>query len=154
MVASNLRVEPGRRYHVSASVSCADRTVHFTLQDLDTPGAPLQTAVVAHSLRGKLGLGSSPFVVGGLAKRMPPHQWDGRIEALRLLAGRPQTGTASPDPELWGPSLLVWKAAAGPGTQWNWAGEGKAAEGGDPRRQALLDLCQVLLNANEFLYLH
>jgi hypothetical protein len=154
VVASNLRVELGRRYHLTASISCADHAVHFTLQDLDTPGAPLQTAAVTHSLRGKLGLGSSPVVVGGLGKRALPHQWDGRIEALRLLGGRSQPANGSPDPRLWGPSLLVWNAAAGPGTSWNWAGEGKAAEASDPRRQALLDLCQVLLNANEFLYLH
>jgi hypothetical protein len=48
----------------------------------------------------------------------------------------------------------VWKAAAGPGTGWSWAGDAKAPDSGDPRRQAFLDLCQVLLNANEFLYLH
>jgi hypothetical protein len=154
VVASNLRVELGRRYHIIASVSCAEHTVHFSLRDLDTPGAPLQTAVVPHSLRGKLGLGSSQFVVGGLSKRTAPHQWDGRIEALRLLGGSAQADGSSPDPERWGPSLLVWKAAAGPGTAWSWTGEAKAPDSADPRRQALLDLCQVLLNANEFLYLH
>ena len=154
VVASNLRVELGRRYHVIASVSCADRTVHFSLQDLDTPSAPRQTAVVPHSLRGKLGMGASQFVVGGLSKRTPPHQWDGQIEALRLLDGRHEPTAGSPNPGLWGPSLLAWKAAAGTGTSWNWTGEGKTADSADPRRQALLDLCQVLLNANEFLYLH
>ena len=154
VVASNLRVELGRRYHITASVSCAEHTVHFSLRDLDTPGAPLQTAVATHSLRGKLGLGSSQFVVGGLSKRTAPHQWDGRIEALRLLGGSAQTDGSSPDPERWGPSLQVWKASGGPGTGWSWAGDAKAPDSGDPRRQALLDLCQVLLNANEFLYLH
>jgi hypothetical protein len=29
---------------------------------------------------------------------------------------------------------------------------GESAEGNNPRRAALVDFCQVLLNANEFLY--
>jgi hypothetical protein len=157
VVASNLRVEPGRRYHATVSVSCADRMVHFTLRELDTPGAPLQTAAVHHALRGKLGLGSSTLVVGGLGKRLPGHQWDGRIEALRLSMGRPQPDAGPANPESWTASpasLRVWNANAGPGADWTWAGEGKAVENTDPRRQAFADLCQVLLNANEFLYLH
>jgi hypothetical protein len=157
VVASNLRVEPGRRYYAAVAVSCADRVVHFALRDLEVPGAPLQTASVHHTLRGKLGLGSSTLVVGGLGKRLPPHQWDGRIEALRLSAGRHQPDAAAANPESWAPSpasLLVWNAKAGPGAVWNWAGEGKVSENADPRRQAFADLCQVLLNANEFLYLH
>jgi hypothetical protein len=157
VVASNLRVELGRRYHVSASISCVDRSVRFRLRDLDLPGAPLQEAVVHQPLKGKLGLGSSSIVVGGLSKRMPPHQWDGRIEALRLVAGRLEPEASGPRPESWAGAagvLLAWNAAAGPGPQWNWSGEGKAPESGDPRRQALVDLCQILLNTNEFLYLH
>jgi hypothetical protein len=157
VVASNLRMELGRRYHVAVSVSCADRTVHFSLRDLETPGAQRQEAVVHHSLRGKLGLGSSSLVVGGLSKRMPPHHWDGRIEALRLVAGRLQPDAVGTPPESWAASsgsLLVWNAAAGPGSHWNWYGEGKAAESAEPRRQAFADLCQILLNTNEFFYLH
>jgi len=32
--------------------------------------------------------------------------------------------------------------------------ETKSSEANDPYRQALNDLCQVLLNTNEFFYLH
>jgi hypothetical protein len=157
VIASNLRVELGRRYHVTVSVSCAERVLQFTLRDMDAAGAALQTAAVSHALRGKLGLGSSPLVVGGLGKRMPTHQWDGRIEALRLFTGRPRTDTAATGPGTWTrspSSLLVWNVNEGPGADWSWTGEGKAAENADPRKQAFADLCQILLNANEFLYLH
>jgi hypothetical protein len=155
VVASNLRLELGRRYHVTATISCAERTVHFSLRDLDTPGAVVQTVSVSHSLRGKLGLGSASLVVGGLGKRNPPHQWDGFIEAFRLVEGRLPQAAGPSAPEAWGPSLLVWKAAdTDSGTAWSWAGEGKAAAAADPRREAYADLCQMLLNSNEFLYLH
>jgi hypothetical protein len=154
VVASNLRVELGRRYRASAAVSCAERTVHFTLQDLETAGAPVQTVVVPHAVRGKLGAGAAPIVVGGLGKRSPAHQWDGRIEALRLLEGRGVAPSVPSDPGSWGPALLVWKAATGPGGTWQWAGDGKTAAPADPRRDAFADLCQILFNTNEFLYLH
>ena len=155
VVPSNLRIELGRRYHIGVSISCADRTVHFWLRDLDTPGAPLQTAAAPHALRGKLGLGSSPLTVGGLGKRMPPHQWDGRIEAFRLIQGRFPTGISTSPPDQWGPALMAWNASTTtPEPHWSWSGEGRSTESADPRRQAFADLCHVLLNANEFLYLH
>jgi hypothetical protein len=64
-----------------------------------------------------------------------------RIElAFRLAFGRPPTA-----PER-GESLAFLEAQA------QRVSPGESAEGADPRRAALIDLCQVLLNANEFLY--
>jgi hypothetical protein len=64
-----------------------------------------------------------------------------RIElAFRLAFGRPPTA-----PER-GESLAFLEAQA------QRVSPGESAEGVDPRRAALIDLCQVLLNANEFLY--
>jgi hypothetical protein len=51
--------------------------------------------------------------------------------------------------------LVNWIASLGPSTQFAWAGsDAKSTEAGDPYRQAMNDLCQVLLNTNEFFYLH
>jgi hypothetical protein len=154
VVASNLRVTLGHRLHVAATVSCTEHTVTFYLRDLDEPGSAEQRAVVPHAIRGKLGYGSSVFVVGGLNKRAVAHQWDGGIEALRLVSGVLSEGERRPDASQWGASLTSWNAAKGPGLTWQVAGDGKVAEGGGPMRQAMNDLCQVLLNSNEFLYLH
>jgi len=115
--------------------------------------APLQKAVVHHALRGKFGYGSSSLVVGGLHKRAPQHQWDGEIEALRIANGQLSEVELGQDPSLWANALALWRATAGPGQSWVWNGDGKANESADPRRQAMNDLCQVLLNCNEFLYL-
>jgi len=156
VVPSNVRIELGHRYHASATVSCVDHSVVFRVQDLTQPDAQLQTVTVPCSVRAKLSGGASSLVFGGLNKRTPPHQWDGRIEAVRIASGKlPETELASADPAKWKSTLVNWTASAGPSTQFAWSGsDAKATEATDPYRQALNDLCQVLLNTNEFFYLH
>ncbi len=155
VVASNLRVELGRRYHAVVRVSCAEHGVRFTLRDLGQPEAPAQSALVPIVVRSKLSQGTSTLAVGGLSKRAPGHHWDGRIEALRIVPGALPEQDASPDAASWKTALLQWNATAGPGALWSWSGEGKtASDSPDAKLQALTDLCQVLLNSSEFLYLH
>lgn len=154
VVASNLRVPLGHRLHVAAAVSCGEHTVTFYLRDLDEPGASAQRAVVGHAIRGKLGFGASSFVVGGLNKRVAAHQWDGSIEALRLVGGALPENALSAEAAKWPAALARWNAVEGPGAYWLVSGDGKVPEAGAPMRQAMNDLCQVLLNSNEFLYLH
>jgi len=156
VVASNLRIELGHRYHAAVTVSCPEHNVIFRVQDLSQPDAPVQTATVPASVRAKLSGGASSLVVGGLNKRTVPHQWDGRIEAVRLAAGKlTEEELASADPAKWKSALVNWTAALGPSTQFAWSGsDAKSSEAGDPYRQAINDLCQVLLNTNEFFYLH
>ena len=154
VVASNLRVPLGHRVHLAVVVSCAEHAVTFFLRDLDEPGAPVQRAVVNHVIRSKLGYGASSLVVGGLNKRASAHQWDGEIEALRLASGALGEENLSADSSRWGAALALWNAAQGPGAFWQVSGDGKVAEAGGAFRQAMNDLCQVLLNSNEFLYLH
>ncbi|HEY3901000.1 MAG TPA: DUF1549 domain-containing protein [Chthoniobacter sp.] len=152
---SNLRVELGHRYHVAATISCPEHLVTFRVQDLSQPGAPVQTATAPEAVHAKLGGGSSSLVIGGLNKRAPAHQWDGRIEAVRIATGKAPEDLSGPDPEKWSPSLVNWTATLGPSQQFAWSGsESKIAESSDPYRQAMNDLCQVLLNTNEFFYLH
>ena len=82
------------------------------------------------------------------------HQWDGAIEALRLVSGRLSESEWTADASRWSNALALWNAKGGVGELWAWSGDGKSTEAADPRRQAFTDLCQVLLNSNEFLYLH
>jgi hypothetical protein len=155
VVASNLRIELGHRYHVAAKISCAGHNVSFSVQDLTTPDAPVQAAVVPHAIRSKLMAGASSLVIGGVNKRTAPHQWDGRIEAVRIATGSLPDDQLSIDATKWSSSLVNWNSTLGPSQQFAWSGaETKPAEANDPYRQAMNDLCQVLLNTNEFFYLH
>jgi hypothetical protein len=92
-------------------------------------------------------------VLGGLHKRAPSHQWDGRIEAARIVSGILPDEALSPDPAIWSQGLVIWNAKAGLTEKLSWFGSSNdVAE--DPRQLAMVDLCHVLLNANEFFYLH
>jgi hypothetical protein len=155
VVPSNLRIELGHRYHATAAISCVDRTVIFHLQDLTRADTPMQTVTVPHSVRGKLSAGVSSLVIGGLNKRASTHQWDGRIEAVRIASGKLPDEALTPEPAKWEPGLVNWNAAQGLSQQFAWAGsDNKSVESADPFNQAMNDLCQILLNSNEFFYLH
>jgi hypothetical protein len=155
VVASNIHIELGRRYHFAARVSCTGKNITFTVRDLDTPGAAVQSAVVPMDIRSKLSLGSSQLVIGGLNKRAPSHQWDGSIEAVRIATGYLADKALNADPEKWSAGFVVWRAADALNSQYAWSGsDTKSVEEADPFRQAMNDLCQVLLNTNEFFYLH
>jgi hypothetical protein len=153
-VASDLRLELGVTYHVAVKVSCASHTVTFRVQQLGKPNAPVLTSEAPHGVRAGLSQGVSGLVIGGVHKRAPSHQWDGRIEAARVTRGLLPQEALSPDPAKWSaPALVTWNAKAGPGDQLAWS-SAENPELVDSRRQALADLCHVLLNANEFFYLH
>jgi hypothetical protein len=153
VVASNIHIELGRRYHIAARVSCADHRITFTVQDLDTAGSTAQSAVVPHTISAHLGDGASSLVIGGLNGRSVSHQWDGQIEALRVSSGLLDDKSISPDFKNWSGSLVSWQATVPGGLQFSSVGPG-SVESSDPYRQAMNDLCQVLLNTNEFFYLH
>ncbi|MCP5554535.1 MAG: hypothetical protein H7A54_12885 [Akkermansiaceae bacterium] len=46
VLASNIHIDVGRRYHIVVRVSGSSHQVTFTVRDLDTPGATTQSAVV------------------------------------------------------------------------------------------------------------
>ncbi len=154
-VASDLRLELGVTYHVAVRVSCAAHTVTFQVQQVGLPDAPLLTAVVQHRVRSGLSYGVSGLVIGGVHKRAAAHQWDGRIDAARVIRGVLPDEALTPDPVKWtAPALVTWNAQTGPGNQFAWSSADAPAPSVDPKKQALADLCHVLLNANEFFYLH
>ncbi|MBL9144211.1 MAG: PSD1 domain-containing protein [Verrucomicrobiaceae bacterium] len=155
VVPSNIHVELGRRYHIAARVSCTGKNVTFTVRDLETPGAALQSAVVPMDIRSKISLGASQLVIGGMNKRSSASQWHGQIEALRIASGALPDKSLNANPERWTEGFITWRSADPLTSQFEWSGsDKKIAEANDPYRQAMNDLCQVLLNTNEFFYLH
>ena len=155
VVPSNIHIELGRRYHIAARVSCTGHSVTFTVRDLDTPGAATESAVVPMDIRSKLSMGAAQLVFGGLNKRSPAHHWDGQIEAVRVVTGVLPDKALNSDPEQWRESLVTWRSTDPLTSQFTWSGsDAKTVEANDPYRQAMNDLCQVLLNTNEFFYLH
>ena len=125
----------------------------FRVQQLDKPGAPLLTSIATHRVRRGLDTGSSDLVIGGLTKRALSHQWDGRIDAARVVPGLLPDESLSPQAAKWAQGLVLWNAAKGPGDNLAWA-SAETPQTADPRLQAMADLCHALLNANEFFYLH
>ncbi|MCF7789324.1 MAG: PSD1 and planctomycete cytochrome C domain-containing protein [Prosthecobacter sp.] len=155
VVPASIHIEVGRRYHLVARVSSARHNVTFTVRDLDTPGAVVQSTVAPLDPLSKISQGASPVVLGGLSKRMPTRQWDGRIEALRIVPGCLADHALNADPAKWNAGFVVWNAADPPSPQFTWSGAGsRDSEENDPFRQAMSDLCQVLLTSNEFFYLY
>jgi hypothetical protein len=156
-LASNLRLELGVLYHIAVTVSCSAHTVTFHLQPLDKPGQPPQTAVVSIAVRTGLSQGASGLVIGGVNRRAVQHQWDGRIQAARIVRGLLPDDALSPDPAAWtGPALAFWNARCVSGAEFIASGSDTPSGPGaiDPRKQAFADLCHMLLNTNEFFYLH
>jgi hypothetical protein len=152
-IASDLRLELGVSYELAVRVSGSAHTVTFRLQPLGEPDAPVMTSVVTHRVRAGLSNGASGLVIGGVNKRAPQHQWDGRIEAARLVRGILPDEAFSAEPAKWSaPALVSWNAQSGLGDQLAWS-SAEAPDAADPRKAALADLCHVLLNANEFFYL-
>jgi len=92
-------------------------------------------------------------VIGGLFRR-GPHQFDGQIAAVRVLAGAVADDALNPDPARWTEGTLVWRASQENNAAFAWSGGAMNAESGDPHGRAMADLCHVLLNSNDFLFLH
>ncbi len=153
VAASGLHLELKTRYHVVAKVSTNDHTVTFNVRDLSQPESERRTAVVKQALVGKFGLGQATPVIGGLHRR-GASQFDGQIDAIRIVSGVLPDADLSSDPARWAPGGVAWHAKQGAVAGFEWAGGAALVESADPRTRALADLCHVLLNSNEFLYLH
>ncbi len=154
IVVSNLRFPLKRRQHLVVHVVGSRREVIFTLLDLDTPGAVAKSATVRMDDLSRLSAGDDPIVLGGQSVRRTTRQWDGEIEALRVVAGRVPDDRLNADPGRWQDGLFVWRATDTPSPRFTWNGVKGDSGANDPRRQAMTDLCQTLLNSNEFFYLH
>lgn len=154
VVASDLFLKLNRPYHVVAKISCSQKKVSFRVKDLSDANSQAVSAVVPHDIRRYLSRGNSSLVVGGLNNRATSHQWDGSIDALRVVPRMLPDQEISSDVTQWKDGLFVWDAKKPlPANLVKSAGDGKS-DSNDPWMNALTDLCHVLLNSNEFVYLH
>ena len=154
IVVSNLRFPVKRRQHLVVHVAGSRREVIFTLRDLDTPRAVAESATVRMDDLSKLSVGDYPIVLGGQSVRRTTRQWDGEIEALRVVPGHVPDELLNADPGKWKDGLVVWRASDNPSPRFTWSGIEGDSGANAPHRQAMTDLCQTLLNSNEFFYLH
>ena len=153
-VGSGLTVALGSTHHVAARISCTEGTVSFFVRDLGQPESAPRTATVKHGIVGKLGAGLATPVLGGLFRR-GPHQFDGRVDAVRISPGLLAEGELAAEPARW-PALgaMIWDARRPLPAGYEWQAGVSSAESPDPRVRAMTDLAHVLLNSNEFLHLH
>jgi hypothetical protein len=154
VAASGLILKLNTTYHVVAKVSCSEGTVTFSVRELTTPDGELRTATAKHSIVGKLGTGHATPVIGGIFRRSA-HQFDGQIDAVRISSSLHTEDGMQSDPAKWATTgVLVWNAKRPGAPDFEWTGGVAVAESTDPKTRALADLCHVLLNSNEFVYLH
>jgi hypothetical protein len=155
VVPSKIPIKLGCRYAVNVRVSLAEGMVRFRVRDLSSPEAAMQEVAVPHAVRHRLAEGSSPLVIGGLSQRMPNHQWDGVIEGVRISEFEV---SESPSETIFQTPLIKGGAEwvpekNGPDFAWQGSSDTRSRSGG-PSTEAMEDLCQILMNANEFFYLH
>ncbi|MGE9268482.1 MAG: DUF1553 domain-containing protein, partial [Verrucomicrobiales bacterium] len=160
-VLSGLKMEKGKPYYIAA-VFRDDKlagqkfggTVDFYLKDLSDPKAELQHQRVAHGLE-RYHNKSRAFVLGG-RDGQSMHTWDGELYRFALTKGELESSQlivnseATPKGRLSEVSASQLESAASANLAWSSAGTGK----NEPADfAALIDLCHVLINSNEFLYL-
>jgi hypothetical protein len=171
VIPSGFRVDLHKTYYVAVSVRIADTSesgVTFYVKDLTDMDASLRSANVRHAVTGHYSSESTPLVIGG-RDSTPMHGWDGLIDELRIsrkaLAANEllyNDGVVSKDVlcghwtfEEQGGLLrdsagvqkeLVKRAAGSPVDK-------SAATTASQLDPGVVDLCHVLLNSNEFIYI-
>jgi hypothetical protein len=168
VIPSDIHLQLQRPYYVAASVrttgAAADRTVTFFVKDLSDNDAPLVVKAVPHTFTGSH---ASPqtFSIGGRDSGRPQaastHVWDGLVDDVRL-SSRPlaQEELLWEDGDPPGAVVGHWTFEETPGFAADASGHGHTLVRGLPppevkdlqRFEALVDLCHVLLNTSEFLY--
>jgi len=170
VIASGLHLELQRPYFVAAAVdvsSPGERFVTFYVKDLSDNDAPLLVKKVPHAILGthasarRLGIGGRDTCD---TDGRSVGSWDGLIDDVRLSnrvldpeeilyeAGDPGAAVVASYTFEETPGFLVDSSRHGRGLV---RGNGpSSAHAADPRRfEALVDLCHVLFNSSEFLYL-
>jgi len=158
-IPSGLTIELNRPYYVAVSVRIGDTSdtgVTFYLKEL-APNATLRTTHAPHKVTANH-QSNLPLVLG--ARDPPKHQvWDGLLDDVRLSAKalKPEElllasdGVSESTVGYWRfeePDALKDSSPNGH----NIRPEVSPAAQSDPGAAALVDLCHVLLNSNEFLY--
>lgn len=167
VVASGLRPELDKPYLVAVTVEQAENekgTARFFMQPLDKDNGKLETAeVIFKSAAGISGKG--PVVLGGRHKQSR-HRWDGMLDQFALFSKTLNSETIE--------SLFADQLSAAAVKQlalvaaWDFDNKKnpvadasshghdlnvKAALPISPLEKAMTELCHVLLNSNEFVYI-
>ncbi|MCE9607479.1 MAG: DUF1549 domain-containing protein [Planctomycetia bacterium] len=163
-IFSSLNVQLNKPYFVACTVKLGEQGptgVTFYAKDLSNDDEPLLTSQNAHrvvKIPGERGM----FTIGGCGDRVYSKVWDGLVDDVRLS-----------NVALTNEQLLLTAEQLGPTTVGFWEFEPQAGVFKDtsankldirfrardakmsdiaPERQAWIDFCHVLLNANEFIY--
>jgi hypothetical protein len=169
VVPSDIHLDLQRPYYVAASVKVsdpADRSVTFYVKDLSDNDAPLVVKRVEHPFGGTYAPPCA-FAIGGRDTAADAKAdggrsvWDGLIDDVRLSVGALGRGDLLWERGAGGKVVGFWTFEEAPGFAEDASGQGRSlARGGmtlppvrDLRRyESLVDLCHVLFNSSEFLY--
>jgi len=161
-IFSGLHIGLGKPYYVAISVDMdktADQGVTFYAKDLSNDEEPLYKDTAIHKIV-KLPPPAGRFTIGAPDGKLG-RSWDGLIDDVRLSAGvlRENQLLLTSDRVL-KETVGFWQFEPNPGIlddsaplKLTLVRDGGAGPGArNVRQAALVDFCQVLLNANEFLY--
>lgn len=166
VVASNIRIPLKTPYYVAAVISNkpgaehqAGGTVTFYARNLADPEATLETATVAHPVVGGYANPERTIYLGG-RDQDARSLWDGLLSRVTLTPGMLAEDELLISKKQSAPNCLLDAQAdsilnlSSNGAQFAW--ENATAKPGvhSTETEVLTDLCHVLINSNEFLYLH
>ena len=159
---SDQHVAIGKPYYAAAVVTLATKDqpgkVTFYLKDLSDDEQPISIANKEHDLIDGLG-GSGQLAIGGRVSGSSS-VFDGLISDVRLSRGALDQSELLLDQEQPGEATLAyWRFIPSAGLESDQSSNGvdlKIAEpqsrSESPAERAMIDLCHVLLNSSEFLY--
>jgi hypothetical protein len=167
VVASGLRIPLGTPYYVAAVLSSEPAegqkfggSITFYARDLSDSAAPMQKVTIAHPVCGGYINPDFTLCIGGRDKDKTS-LWHGAIARVTLRQGALEPGRLMDWVGRNDPTCLVDvdadQAAEHLKKHWRWESSlpsGSRQGIADPGREALADLCHILLNSNEFFYLH
>lgn len=164
-VFSGLQIALNKPYYVAVSVDLKDtgeNGITFHARDLSNDEEPIQSYPAKHNVV-KLPEAIGPFVIGGAAGKVE-RPWDGLIDDVRFSNSALKAKQLLPNSDITAPSTVAfWRFEPDPGMLRDSTTNGHhlirptspatpTATSTDPRRRAWADFCQMLMNANEFVY--
>ena len=156
VIASGIHLDLNQPYDIAVTVDLDDTTdsgVTFHVRSLGVPEAVTQSSSVKHHVTRAYANGRA-MVIGG-RDGTSRHRWDGLIGEVRISDGAVPSSQLLTNSDAKPKGVLGW---------WTFDGNEPLADqsgSGLPLRQGLqgsrvspqlVDLCHVLLNSNEFLY--
>jgi hypothetical protein len=165
-IFSGLQLQLNRPYYVAVSVNAkdaSDKGVTFYLKDLSNDEEPILVYSTTHKVV-KLPVTRGNFTIGGTVGKAE-RSWDGMIDDVRLSSTvLTQKQLLLSSEGMTKNTVAFWQFETAPGMVQDSspnrltlrcissAGMSARTAPLDARRAAWIDFCQVLLNANEFLY--